>query len=77
MHFNEQENKESEVNDKNEITAMISTRKPLEVDIVCFIHHINYKLAIIQPFFQEFKEGSKNIVFTIASVKAARSARCK
>ena len=48
-----------------------------EVDIVCFIHHINYKLAVIQPFLQEFKEGSKNIVFTIAGVKAVRSARCK
>ena len=36
-----------------------------------------YKLAIIQPFLQEFLEGLKNIVFTIASVKAVRSATCK
>ena len=49
----------------HQITVMISTRKPLEVDIVCFIHHINStNFAIIQPFLQEFWEGSQNILFS-------------
>ena len=44
----------------HQITEMISTRKPSEVDIVCFIHRLNSAdWQIFNHFFKNFRKGRK------------------